>query len=89
MPIDVCLVIDELLLPNHSPLEFTDYNPCDMPRTMGSEYRHRVIRIDVTFHSSQCAFYWVSSDIHEELISYNNSQKGVRTIHKAKVYTSF
>ena len=48
MPIDVCLVIDELYLPNHSPLEFTDYNPCDIPRTMGSEYRHRVIRIDVT-----------------------------------------
>ena len=38
MPIDICLVIDELLLPNHRPLEFTDYNPCDMPRTMGSEY---------------------------------------------------
>ena len=36
MPIDVCLVIDELQLPSHRPLEFTDYNPCDVPRTMGS-----------------------------------------------------
>ena len=51
MPIDVCLVIDELLLPNHPPVELTDYNPCDMPRTMGSEYRHWVIRIDVTVMS--------------------------------------
>ena len=51
MPIDVRLVIDELLLPNHPPLVFTDYNPCDMPRTMGSEYRHRVLGIDVTVMS--------------------------------------
>ena len=51
MPIDVYLVIDELSLPNHPQLEFTDYNPFDMPRTMGSEYRHRVIRIDVTVMS--------------------------------------
>ena len=51
MPIDVCLVIDELLLPSHPLVELTDYNPCDMPKTMGSEYRHRVIRIDVTVMS--------------------------------------
>ena len=60
-----------------------------MPRTMGSEYRYRVMRIDVTFHSSQYAFYWLSSVIHEEMIYYNNSEKGVRTVHKAMVYTSF
>ena len=30
-------------------------------------------------------FYWLPSVIHEELISYNNSEKGVRTIHRAKV----
>ena len=34
-------------------------------------------------------FYCLSSVIHEELFSYNHSEKGVRTIHKAKVYTSF
>ena len=44
---------------------------------------------DVTFHSSQYTFYWLSSVTHEELISYDNSEKGVRTIHKAKAYTSF
>ena len=56
---------------------------------MGVGHRHRVISIDVTFHSSQYAFYCLSSVIHEELISHNNSEKGVHTIHKAKVYTSF
>ena len=32
-------------------------------------------------------FYWFSSVMHE-LIFHNISEKGVHTIHKAKVYTS-
>ena len=35
------------------------------------------------------AFYRFSSVIREKLICLNDYEKGVRTIHKAKVYTSF
>ena len=34
-------------------------------------------------------FYHLFSIIHEELICHNDSEMEVRTIHKAKVYTSF
>ena len=46
-----------------------------------------VCHIDVTFHAFR--FTGFSSVIHEELIFHNISEKGLRTIHKAKVYTSF
>ena len=46
-------------------------------------------QIDVTFHLFRNALYWFSSVIHEQLNDHNISEKGVRTIHKAKVYTSF
>ena len=34
-------------------------------------------------------FYWFSSVIHEKLIFHNVSEKVVRTIHTAKISTSF
>ena len=41
------------------------------------------------FRTFRYVFYRFSSVIREKLICLNVSEKGVRTIHKAKVYTSF
>ena len=48
-----------------------------------------VISIHVTFLTFRYVFYRLSSFIREELISHNVPDKGLRTINKAKVYTSF
>ena len=63
-----------------------------IPRTIGIKRwgsDEHCCQIDVTFHSFRNALYWFSSVIHEQFNYHNISEKGVRTIHKAKVYTSF
>ena len=60
-----------------------------MPRTMSIGHSHRVISIHVNFHTFRYVFHQFSCIIREELICHSVSEKGVRTIHKAPVYTSF
>ena len=59
-----------------------------MHRALTQSGRHWC-QIDVAFHTFRNAFYWFSSIIHEALIFCNIFEKGVHTIHKARVYTIF
>ena len=43
---------------------------------------------EFTFHSFRNGFYWFSSVTPEQLIFHNISEKRVRTIHKATVYST-
>ena len=87
MPINVCCGISELLLQYHPPSDFIDYNRY---HTLNNGYRALTPSDKHSGHISfRYVFYRFSSVIREELICRNISEKGVRTIHKARVYTSF
>ena len=90
MPIIVC--ISELYSQYISPSECIDYN---QNHPLDNWYRRwcRVISIALKLmshsYSFRNAFNWISRVIHEELNCHNISENRVRTIHNAKVYTSF